>query len=133
MSGRVDPQKTRVGSRVNPFLLRVKKKKKSGSGRVFFESGQKILTRFAMSRCDPFRFAVLNKITFWVHCSIVLLIWSIMKTKDFIMRLMLEFSKYTKFQAQTIIHDIRATSNIQNMYKMTLAFEIYFYCYNFKK
>ena len=35
-SGRVDLQKTRVGSRVNPFLLKVKK---SGSNRVFFESG----------------------------------------------------------------------------------------------
>ena len=39
--GRVDLQKTRVGSRVNPFLLRVKK--------IGFRSGQKILTRFAMS------------------------------------------------------------------------------------
>ena len=35
-SGWVDLQKTRVGSRVNPFLLKVKK---SGSNRVFFESG----------------------------------------------------------------------------------------------
>ena len=31
-SGWVDPQKTRVGSWVNPFLLRVKKKKKIGFG-----------------------------------------------------------------------------------------------------
>ena len=37
---------SRVRSRVNLFLLRVKK---SGSGRVFFGSGQKILTHFAMS------------------------------------------------------------------------------------
>ena len=44
-------KKIRVGSRVNPFLLQVKKKKKkSGSGRVFFRLGQKILTRFTMSR-----------------------------------------------------------------------------------
>ena len=36
-SGWVDPQKTRVGSHVNPFLLRVKK---SGLDRVFFGSGR---------------------------------------------------------------------------------------------
>ena len=43
-SGRVDPQKNRVGSRVNPFLLRFKKK-----NRVRVRLGQKILARFAMS------------------------------------------------------------------------------------
>ena len=50
-SGRVDPQKTRVGSRVNPFLLRVKK---IGFGSSIFRigSGQKILTRFAMSTSE---------------------------------------------------------------------------------
>ena len=44
----VDPHKTRVGSRVNPFLLRVKKIE-FGSGIFRVGSGQKILTRFAMS------------------------------------------------------------------------------------
>ena len=42
-SGWVDPQKTQIGSRVNPFLLRVKK------NRIQVESYQKILTRFAIS------------------------------------------------------------------------------------
>ena len=47
-SGRVDSQKIRVGSRVNPFLLRVKKIEfESGIFRVGL--GQKILTHFAMS------------------------------------------------------------------------------------
>ena len=45
-SGWVDLQKTCVGSRVNPFLLRVKK---MGPNQVFFGSGQKILTLFIMS------------------------------------------------------------------------------------
>ena len=39
--GRVDPQKPRVGSRVNLFLLHVKKKKKSGLDRVLFGLGWK--------------------------------------------------------------------------------------------
>ena len=41
VASRVDPQKTRFGSRVNPFLLRIKK--------IGFGSSQKILTRFTMS------------------------------------------------------------------------------------
>ena len=45
-----------------------------------------------------------------------------MKTIDFIMRLMLEFSIHIEFQvlAQIAIYDIRATSEIQNMHGMTL-------------
>ena len=38
--------KNRVGSQVNPFLFQVKK---IGFGSCFFGSGQKILTRIAMS------------------------------------------------------------------------------------
>jgi len=38
---KVDPQKTRVESRVNPFLLQVKK--------IEFGLGQKILIHFAIS------------------------------------------------------------------------------------
>ena len=53
--GRVDSQKNQVGSRVNPFLLWVKKKGfKSGIFRV--GSGQKILTRIAMSIQHPYYF-----------------------------------------------------------------------------
>ena len=50
-SGRVGSQKKkpRVGSRFNPFLLRVKK---LGLDWVFFRSSQKILTHFAMSSHD---------------------------------------------------------------------------------
>ena len=47
-SGQVDSQKTWVESRVNPFLLRVKKIR-FRSGIFWVELGQKILTRFAMS------------------------------------------------------------------------------------
>ena len=51
-SGRVGPQKTRLRSRVNPFLLRVKKKKMEfGSGIFQDRPSQKILTRFVMSSC----------------------------------------------------------------------------------
>ena len=49
---RVDPQKTQIGSQVNPFLLRIKKIR-FGSSIFQVESGQKFLTRFAMSRINP--------------------------------------------------------------------------------
>ena len=44
-SGRADPQKTRVESRVNLLLLQVKE--------IGFGLGQKILTYFAMSTIRP--------------------------------------------------------------------------------
>ena len=53
-SGRADPTKTRVGSRVNPFLLRIKKIK-FGSNIFQVESGQEIVAHFAMSRFETNR------------------------------------------------------------------------------
>ena len=64
-SGQVDSQKTRVELRANPVLL---VSKILGSGRVFFGSSQKIVTRFTMSSSCPLTSTSMGKITKNIVC-----------------------------------------------------------------